>query len=82
MHAGAQMYIKQKKIYEKCENALKKLLIDLQRSGLHQIIACVYTDSHAFTNCAWRYTIPSKCAQMCTKENKNIKKIGKHIDSP
>ena len=31
------------KIYEKCENALKNLLIDLQRSGFHQIVACVYT---------------------------------------
>ena len=85
MHAGAQICAnvhKTQKIYEQNLNALRNLLIDLQRSGLHQIIACVYTDSHTFTYCAWRYTISSKCAQKCTKENKNIKESGKHIDSP
>ena len=55
MHAGAQMCAnvhKTEKIYEKCKSALKNILIDLQRFDLHQTIACVNTDSHAFTNCA------------------------------
>ena len=74
MHKCAQLCIKQKKIYEKCENVLKNLLIDLQRSGLHQIIACVYIDSHAFTNCACRCAFSSKYTYMCTK-NIYMKKV-------
>ena len=85
MHAGEQICAnvhKTEKIYRNFKNAIKNSLIDLQRSGLHQIIACVYTDSHSFTNCACRCAFSNRYDSI--HETKHVlltqvwKKSGRH----